>query len=383
MEFERGQIGEFSSTRRRPPFYINVASDEDTLVSVRMPKPRGKSRKSSKSARVERPSSEQIKREPEERNRNSTTCNAPTASMNISLQLEGDDLDPSEVSEPVILTDRSSSTEEVAPDASYPEPTLYRARTNQHGLPFSDSLSPTITNSRHSSVKENWSPQSVDFGQDPTVFTHPSPFGSVATPDEVQKAMPLYDQCHYGSSSMHTFHSQGFVRNQFDHGSTTQRVANQMGPTQTSTRLPVRPVARKAENPCHQRFSASSADVAGWHPNVLRNAQIESSMYDADVSILPSTNGSCGSGYSNASYSTGLQVDDWNDGNQGLLAPYNHGLVDQPLSMHTVNNSVYQTDTASGGNLSNQLMYSADCRTNTPMGTEREFDWFSQDQRRF
>lgn len=401
MKFENGEIGEFSSTRRRPPFCVNVASDGDTLVSVRMPKPRCKNRKASKSsAKVERPSGKQIKREPEERS--STTCDAPTTNMDISLQIEEDDLDPSEVSEPTILGDRSSSTEEVAPDASCLEPTLCRARTIQHGLPFSDSLSPT--DSRHSSVKENWTPQSVNFGQDPAVFTHPGSFGSVATRGEAQNAMPLYDQCYSGSSSMQSFSHQEVVRRQFDHESaTSQRVANQMrpGPHQVFTRsLPIRPIARKAENICQQTFSASSSGLAGafpidadypsWQANDLWNTQAESSMYmnvaDPNTSFLPSTNGSCSSGYNNASYSTGLQVDTWNDGNQGLLAPYNHTFdenASQQLNLQTVNNPGYQTDTMSGVNLSNHFMYAADCRTNTSMGTERRFGRSSRDQQRF
>ena len=377
------------------PFCINVASDADTLVSVRMPKSRCKNRKVSKSStKVERPSSEQIKREPEERSRNSTTFNAPTANMNISLQFEEDDLDQSEVSEPTILADTSSSTEEVAPDASCPEPTLCRARTIHHGLPSSDSLSPT--DSRHSSVKENWTPQSVNFGQDPTVFKRPSSFGSAATPSEARNAMPSYDQCYVGSSSMDSFPAAEFVRRQFDHESaTSQQVANQMRPRphQVFTRsLPIRPVARKAENVCHQAFSASSSGLAGypsWQPNDLWNAQVESSMYttlaDPNNSFLPSTNGSCSSGYSNASYSTGLQVDTWNDGNQDLLASYNPGLDDNlnhQLNLQTVNNPGYQTDATSAANLSNHFVYAADCRTNTSVGTERKFGWSSQDQQR-
>ena len=396
IKFELGEIGEFPSTRGRPPFCINVASDADTLVSVRMPKPRCKNRKASKSsAKVERPSSEQIKREPEEKS--SRTCNAPTANMDINLQIEEDDLDPSELSEPSILADRSTSTE-VAPEASSPEPTLCKDGTIQHGLPFSDSLS--ATDSRHSSVKENWTPQSVNFGQDPIVFTHPNSSGSVATPGEARNAMPLYDQCYVGSSSMQSFHDQEFVRRQFNHESaTSQRVANNMRPNQTFTRsLPVRPVARKAENICHQTFSASSTGLAGafpdadypkWHANDLWNPQAESSMYmdvaDPKISFLPSTNGSCSSGYSNASCSTGLQVDAWNDGNQGLLASYNHGLgenLGQQMNIQTVSNPGYQTNTTSGGNLSNHFMYAAECRTNTSVGTERKFGWSSQDQQR-
>lgn len=383
MEFERGEIGWFSSVPRRDPFGVNVASDEDTLVSVRMPKPRCKNRKASKSSvKAKGPSGEQIKREPGERG--TATCNAPTANMGISLQIQVDDLDPSESSEPSISAETSSSTEEVAADTSCPEPTLSEARTIQHGASFS--MSPT--ESRRSSVKENWTPQSVNLGQDPNIFTHPTPFGSVAPPSEAQKAMPTYDQSYFASSSMQSLPNQDFVRRQFEHESHQTFIRN----------LPARPLARKAESIHHQAFAASSTGLAGvwppidasWQPNDYWNAQVESSMYttvdDPSVSLLPSTNGSSSSGYSDATYSTGMPLDAWNDGNQGLLAPYSHGLgedLNQNRGPQEVRFPEYQADTSSGGNLESQLLYTTGHHTNISVGSEHKFGRPSQSQQRF
>lgn len=316
--------------------------------------------------------------------------------MGIKLQIDEDDISLSEVSEPSILADTSSSTEEVIPNASYPEPTLCKARATRHGLPFSDSLSPTDIS--HSSVKENWTSQSVNMGQDSTIFTRPNPFASVATPGEAQRSMPLHGQCYFGSSSMQTFPNQEFLGRQYDQESTaSERVANRMRPKQTFTcSLPTRPVAPKVENLRHSTFAASStglvgafptdADYSSWQVNDLYNAQVESSMYtavaDPSISLLPSTNGSFSSGYSDASNSTGLQLDTWNGGNQGLM-PYDEGL-DEGLNLQAGNVPGYQAlgiNPSSAGNpdLANQFFYTTNLGTHTSMATEHKFDQFSQE----
>lgn len=106
---------------------------------------------------------------------------------------------------------------------------------------------------------------------------------------------------------------------------------------------------------------------------------------DPSASLLPSANGSSNGGYSNATYSTGLPLDTWNDGNQGLQAPYNHGLgedLNQNHGLQTVRFPEYQTDTSSGGNLESQFLYTAGYRTNISVGTEHKFSRSSQSQQR-
>ncbi len=266
------------------------------------------------------------------------TCNAPVANMGINVHGKEEDMTLDEGSEPTILPDTSSSpesTELVASDASCPEPISCESRTIQHGLPFYDSPSPIRHNS---SVQESWTPQSADLGQDPAIFTHPNLFGSVATPIEAQRSLPLQDQFRFGSSSMQSFPSQEFVHGQYGHEST---IANGMGPEGTFTRdLPARPVAPKVENIRYPTFAASSTGLAGafpsnfdyssWQSDDPWHTQAEPSMYTADAdpsgSLLPSTYGSFSSGYSDGTFSSGLPLDTWSNGTQSLTPQYHHGL---------------------------------------------------------
>ncbi|KAL9072785.1 MAG: hypothetical protein Q9161_003326 [Pseudevernia consocians] len=303
MEFERGEC------------------DADTLVPIQMPKSRCKGRKAFKSGvKAASPRREQVKEEPGETS--PTTCNAPVANMGINVHINEGEMDVNEESEPSILADTSSSTEDFTPDASYPDPTSCEARMNQHELSFFDS------------AQGIWNPQLANLGQeDPTMFTHPTHFGSIATPSE---ALPLHGQYRFGSSSMQSFPNQEFVRRQYDHESTApQRLANGMCPDQTLTRAPpARPVAQKVETIRHPMWAASSSGLVGvdyssWQTDELWRAQMEPSMYtavaDPSVSLLPCTNGSFSSGYSVAGPSSGLQLDNWNDGNQNAMPQYYQG----------------------------------------------------------
>ena len=350
MEFERGECGEFRTSWQRSSRCANTASDADTLVPIQMPKSRCKSRNALKSGvKAASPPSEQVKQEPGETS--PTTCNAPVANMGIDVQIKEGEMDVNEGSEPTILADTSSSTEDFAPDASCPEPTLCEAPINQHGLPFFDSPSPQ---SHYNSAQESWTPQSANLGpEDPTMFTHPNPSGSIATPSEAQRSLPLHCQYRFGSSSMQSFPSQEFVRRQYDHESTApQRVANGMCPDRTFTRAPPAwPVAQKVENIRHPMWAASSTGmvgIVGLQTDELWRAQMERSMYtavaDPSVSLLPSTNGSFSSGYSEAGPYSGLQLDNWNDGDQNAMPQYYQGLnedLQRGLNLQAANISLY------------------------------------------
>ncbi len=310
MEYERGEMGGFHSSQRSSSRFANTALDANTLVPVLMPKARCKGRKASKSAvKATSPPSDQVKMELGETR--VMKCNAPVANMGINVHGKEEDMTLDEGSEPTIPPDTSESPESpesVAPDASCPEPISCESRTIQHGLPFYDSPSPMRHNS---SIQESWTPQSTDLGQDPAIFTHPSFFGSVATPSGARISLPLQEQYRCGPSSM-SFPGQEFVRGQYDHEST---IANGMGPDGTFTRdLPARPVAPKVENIRYPTFASSSTGLAGafdyssWQNDDPWHTQAEPSMYTADAdpggSLLPSTYGSFSSGYSDATFSS-------------------------------------------------------------------------------
>ena len=364
MEFERGECGEFRTSWQHSSRCANTASDADTLVPIQMPKSRCKGRKAFKSGvKAASPRREQVKGEPGETS--PTTCNAPVANMGINVHINEGEMDVNEESEPSILADTSSSTEDFTPDASYPDPTSCEARMNQHELSFFDSLSPK---SQYNSAQGIWTPQLANLGQeDPTMFTHPNHFGSIATPSEAHKSLPLHCQYRFGSSSMQSFPNQEFVRRQYDHESTApQRLANGMCPDQTLTRAPpARPVAQKVETIRHPMWAASSSGLVGvdcssWLTDELWRAQMEPSMYtavaDPSVSLLPSTNGSFSSGYSVAGPSSGLQLDNWNDGNQNAMPQYYQGPeeeLQQRLNLRAANIPPYHPSSVNapcGGN---------------------------------
>lgn len=395
MQYERGEIGNRHPSWRHISPSANPASDEDTLISVEMPKPRCKNRKARKSAvTAVSPSSEQVKQDVEERN--PSACNAPIANMGITTQTEEEEVGASAGCDPSMLSVSSSSTEEVASDASSYEPGMCKSRTPQHGLPVFDSPSPT--GRPHNLVQGNWFQQSANFRQDPTTFARSDTCGPFATPSEVQRVLPFRDQYRPGSPSTTSHPNQDLVHRQYDHDS-----ANRMRPNRISTRSPSsRPCPPKTENVCHQTFAGSSTGFAGlwgpdadhlnWQTQNLWDAQIEPATYmdvaDPGISFLPATNGSFGGDYGGASFSFGMQPDTWNDGNQALVPPNHHsldeGIIQQRLNLQAVNAPQYQISSMNGGNpdLADQFLYTTDFNTHTPAGTEDELDPFSQQQQR-
>ena len=377
-------------------YHTDTVSDGGTLVSVQMPKRRCKVRKSPKpavkSAQAASLPSLQLKKEPQDPS--STTRNAPVANMGTHVETEDEAMDLSEESALSIPVDTSSSTEEVAPSASCPGPILWEAGTIQDGLPCSDSSSPTDG--------QSWTSQSADRGRDPTVFTHPNHFGSIATPGVDQRSLPLCDQYRFGSSSMQDFPSQ-VVRRQYGHGpSVSERVAPRRRPNRSSPRSPAAwPVGPEVENIHYPAFAASSAGLAGyfsppadhtsWQTNDLWDAQIDPSVYsavpDPTVSPFPYEGSSFSSGYGDPTLSSGLPSDTRNNGNQSLIPPYPQGLNEdfRRLTLQTVGNPQYQplgTNAPSGNNShpANQSYYPPHFRPHASLCPEYEFDPFSQNQ---
>ncbi|CAD6563873.1 MAG: hypothetical protein ASARMPREDX12_000123 [Alectoria sarmentosa] len=381
MQYERGQI------------------DGDTLVPVQMPKPRSKVRKAPKSAvKAATEPSEQVKEEAEETS--STTFNVPIANMGINVQIEDRDRSLSEGSEPYTLADTSSSTVEVAPGASCPEPIACEVGTIQHGLPLFGSPSPR--DRCHSSAQEDWTLRSADLGRGHQTVTQPNPFGSVAIPGDAQRSLPLRGRERVGSSWMQSFPGQEFPYCECE--TAGRRVANAMLPTQIISRKPpARPVAPTVGEIRHPTFAASSsglvgafstgADYSRGQTNDLWNAQWEPSTYtavaDPSVSLLSSTNGSFSSGYSDAIFSNGLRMDSWNDGNPARMPPSHQGLdgeLQHRLNLEANGVPGYQLldmnmPCSGNADLAHQLLYTTDFRPHTSLGTEQKFDPFSLDQR--
>ena len=378
MQFERGEIGEFHSSWRRSSRCANTVPDGDTLVYVQMPKPRSKAvRKTPKSlVKAASPTSGQLKREPEDTG--SKMCNAPVANMGTNGQLEDEDLNSSEGSEPSIYGDTSSSTEEVAPDKSYAKSEFSDARTTQYGSPFIGSPSPMDRDRVHYPVQENLISQ-TGLGRGATVFQQPNNSGYVATLGEVQ-SLP----------------NQEVPRRWYDHElAAPRRAANRMRPNGRFTRAPAsRPVGPKVENTCPKTFAASATGFVGYFPNYsswqtnnLWSAQLEPSIYtagaDPSASLVPSTNGSFTSGHNDASFSSGVQWDPWTGDNQTAM-PFSQQDFDeeflQSLNLQRISYPAYQPldmNAPSGdtSDLANQYPYTADVRP------EHKFDPFSQHQR--
>ena len=393
IKYEHGEMGDFHSSSRHAWCCANRASDGDTMVLVQMPKYRCKSKAAVKTAKK---NSKNIKKESKQRS--STSCNAPVANMRSHLQIQDSNMDLSEGSEPSIYADTSSTIDGVSPDASCPRSMLYRTRAIQHGLPFHGTPGPS--DRRHNSVQENWTPRSANLVQDLATSTNLNPSGCRATPDKARRSLPLREQYRFGSSSMQSLPNQ-VVRSPFDNGSTG--VAHRMRPNQPfAYSPPARPFAPKVENVRSSRFAASSsglvgayptdADYTSWQTEDRWNPQAVPSMYtpegDLSASLLPCTNASFGSAYSDAAFSTAPQLDTWNDGNQMLMDPYCQSLDDdaqQRFGMQVVGDPRYQhlgMDTTARGNagLANQAFCPTDFRTRTSSsGIEYNYGSFSQD----
>ncbi len=308
-------------------------------MTVPKPLPRCRVRKASNSAvKAAKPTSKQIKRKPAPAK--AATCNAPVAKMWIDPQLDDNCMDVSDGSEPTVLADTPSSTEEVAPDASCPEPTLCKTRTFNHGLPSFDP--PLPEDQRTPSVQEEFIPPLSNLGPDPPIIcTQPNPVECSVTPSEVQRPVPLRDQCHFGSSSMQSFPRRQVGPGQNDFNSTAApRVANPMRPRPMFTHSPPpRPMAPKVEHVRHPGFASSSTGFAGYFPGGAGyssrqtgedpwTTQAEPSMYtatgDPSALLLSPTTCSFSSGYSEATFA---QLDTWTDGIQTMQS-YHQSLDD-------------------------------------------------------
>ena len=267
----------------------NIASDGDALISVRMPECRVTTRKASKSAiRAARPSLKQRKKK--SANMGSMRCIAPVANMYINAQTDSPDTIASHESpESTTFTNPSSSTGEVASDASWPD-----ARTTQPGLPLSDSSSwPTET--RGQTIQEDWTLQTPNPGQAPTLYPFPAPSSNgVTPPNEGQRPR----QFHFAPSLMPTFPGQALDR-QNDHLSMQQ-------PTRTFSQ------------PNYSAYAASSSGFAGYTPldytmtPPSENSPAEPSMFtpgtDFSLSHSPYTNASFGN-----SDDCDAQLGQWNN----------------------------------------------------------------------
>ena len=170
MQYQKEEIGDCHSNWRHFLHCADTALDGDTLVHVHMPKARGstrKPRKARKSAtKTAKPSSKRASNEPEQSN--SSVRIAPVANMCIDPQTKNGKMGQKEMSEPSLHTGTSALTQEVIPDVSCGQPTIF----NSHDA--STMLGPPPRQDRRqNSGEENWTIR-TSFGQDPAVSTNPS-----------------------------------------------------------------------------------------------------------------------------------------------------------------------------------------------------------------
>ena len=354
-----------------------------------MPKLRCKARKAPKtSVKARTPANKRAKKKPDDE------CfkahDAPIANMGINAHSEDECVGLSEGSEPSIPADTLPSAEEIVPNISGPEPISCKIRTVQHDLLFSGSPPPTST--RVDCIQDGWAPHPADIGQDPTSSTHPNTFGAVVTAGEAQSLLPSHDSYRSKSSSMESFPSQ-VMYSQYDHESTAlQRVTNQVYQHDTlSPDDPVRNDIPKVESIRRPTFAASSSGLVGafsidaqyssWQTDNLWHAQMEPSVYtavaDPSIGLLPSTDGSFSSGYSDASSNPPLET--WNK------TPGHRGPVQGGLNLQGAATSWHlplDLRTSSGGssNMASRSSYNTDFGTRSSLMTENNFGPYFQDQ---
>lgn len=333
-----------------------------------MPKRRANTRKAPNSAaEATKPSGKKVRKGP--RQNDPTVCKAPVANMRTGLQKEDGEVNAS------IHTGTSSPIEEVAPDTSGSEPTLRNART-MHEWPWREDR-------RQESAQEDWT-----LPQDRTIFTDPSSLDNVLTPGNAQGPLPPRDQDRFGSSFTQTYHD-AFARRQNDHAPGLQV------PNGTIIRSPSAcPIPLETGNLLYPGFGLSSSGLAGFYPadtNYLDWQTGENlDIADTTASPLPPTNGSFSSGHNDANFSTGPQLDPWNDGSQTLMLGYYQNLVEEqhqqcfggrahhlPQNPH-LNINIPST---SSQNLTNQSFQPTAFGTrNLSSGTEHNFGLFPRDQ---
>ena len=374
-QYQRGEIGDCHSSWSHFLRCTNTMSDGETLVTVQMFKARRNIRKAPKSAaKTLKPSGKHARKEPEQSN--TTVRKVPEANMRNSLQAEGRRLHLTEGSKPSNHTGTSPSTEEVTPEESCNDST-------------------TCNDEPQHSVPENWTQRPTFFRQDSASFMVSNPSGSVVAPDSHQRFLPPRNHGHFGSSSMQSVRSQ-IASHHNDQAAWVQGPV-QMRPNQPLTRSPpARPVSPKLENTRYPAFSGSSSGMAGWQPEEYLNPQTNSSSMftasaDPTASLLSCANGSFSSGYSDAAFSSGPQLEPWNDEIQNLIPPYCQGCDDgqqQGFSAHTVGIPRYDhlgmdTPPVSKPDLEMRFPTHQFCTQNgnPSSGTQHTFSPFSHDQR--
>ena len=354
-----------------------------------MPKLRCKARKAPKSiVNATTPPNKRAKKEPDDE------CfrahDAPIANMGINAQSEDECVGLSEGSEPRIPADTLTSAEEIAPNLSGPEPIPCKVPTVQRDLPFSGLPPPTST--PLNCVPDRWAPHPADIGQDPTSSTHPNTFGAVMTAGEAQSFLPSYENYRSKSSSMESFPSQ-VMYPQYDHESTaSQRVANRMYQHDTlNPDDPVRNIVPKVESVRRPTFAASSSGLVGafsidaqyssWQADNLWHAHMEPSIYtavaDPTIGLLPSTNGSFSSGYSDAS--SGPPLETWNK-TPGHRGPVQEGFNLQGAATPWHLPLGLRTSSSGSSNMASQSSYNTDFGTHSSLSTESNFGPYFQEQ---
>ena len=317
----------------------------------------------------------------------------PIANMGINAQSEDECVGSSEGSEPRIPTpaDTLTSAEEIAPDISGSESMIScKVPTVQRDLPFSGM--PPATSTRLNCVQDGWAPHQADIGQDPTSSRHPTTFGTVMTAGEAQSFLPSHEDYTSKSSSMEGFPSQ-VMYPQYDHESTApQRIAHRMHQNDTfSPDNIVRNIVPKVEIVRHPTFAASSSGLVGafaidaqyssWQTDNLWHAQVEPSIYtavaDPTVGLLPSTNGSCSSGYSDASSDPPLET--WNK-TPGHPHPVQEGLNLQGAATPWHLPLGIRTSSCGSSNMASRSSYNTDFGRHSSLMTESNFGPYIQDQ---
>ena len=317
----------------------------------------------------------------------------PIANMGINAQSEDECVGSSEGSEPSIPApaDTLTSAEEIAPDTSGPESILScKVPTVQRDLPFS-SL-PPATSTRFNCVQDGWAPHQAHIGQDSTSSKHPNTFGTVMTAGEAQSFLPSHEDYPSKSSSMESFPSQ-VLYPQYDHESTASpRVAHRMHQNDTFSHDDiVRNIVPKVEIVRRPTFAASSSGLVGafaidaqyssWQTDNLWHAQMEPSIYtavaDPTVGLLPSTNGSISSGYSDAS--SGPPLEAWNK------TPGHRGSVQEGLNLQGATTPWHvplglRTSSSGSSNTASRSSYNTDFGTHSSLMTESNFCQYFQDQ---
>ena len=366
MQYENEEIGDCHSSWPQLLRCANTASDGDTLVPVHMPKPRGNNRNARKSAaKTAKPSSKRAKHGPE--SSNTSVHKAPVANMGTNAQMKDGKMGQNETSKPSIHTDASPLTEEVTPEVTCCEPTLY------NGNASTILTSQSREDRRQNSVEENWTMRSTNFRQEPAVSTN-------------------------SSSSMQTSYSQ--LRRQPNGQAAWQQVPIRTRLNETLTgSAPAHPATPEVENVRYPAFAASSSGLVGypgWQTEEYLNPQGTSSVYTADAdpnsSLLPYTYGSFSSDYSYPNPSSVPQSDTWNDESQTVMSPYYQSLGEEQqqrfgapavgIPQYSYRHLGMNTPSAGNQDLANQsLQYTNFGIRNSSSGTEHKFDPFSHNQR--